>query len=700
MADNTQLFEDILLELSYRSDEGYPDFSKPEHITILSEILTEWGMTDVKYELIKNLLKEDEEEDKKYFHKGKGVYVKIGDKDKEDAQTFKKDDSGKYSPVEKEEGDEEQSSTKLTPKDFDYTRKNDKDSSKPKSNVSMTKTIERGGDSQIKNDGFNYGYKEIKDENGNTIFKPAPGNAGSLLNEIVSGEVAQMIEENSNLDDEEIINLLYERFGQTTLFSGKSPVGNTSSGTAAGIKKSEIPEGKNPGLHSKLILSVRSGRRKYNKSIEVSKGQGFKNPKSSNYYGHKSSFDAMVNDLKGKQVISPNGDLISSQEAEELIRSGGGGDNPSDTATLVFDGDSNKVIMLFHSDKDSTDAIVAQSSIKAESEVNEKNIDNLVKDGLLSQKQGDKLKSDQEELINENNRIEDELKKVGNAPAKFFLEKIDINRALESVKNDTSSDGLTKDKNKTSTKLGSIIKRGKVNSRIEKYLPQGVKNDNVSEQQALEAFFRYMSDENQEAPTNDQVTLMERLNSRFRNEGAPDVLTIVENIRNETLQIQRNFITKQDMETITIGGQQVGLGTYLEGNTVWKQFHLEAINQNSDLGVHRYPGMFETNHAGLAVDGEVLNECMGGDVTNQNDFLSRFKVGPLEEQKGVSGDQKGKTTGGKRIVYAITSTGQEIPIGQKVMRSKSGKTGKLQTVYQWSKDMKDCFSEKGKGRTS
>ena len=67
MADNTQLFEEILLELSYRSNEGYPDFSKPEHITILSEILTEWGMTDVKYELIKNLLKEDEEEDKNIF---------------------------------------------------------------------------------------------------------------------------------------------------------------------------------------------------------------------------------------------------------------------------------------------------------------------------------------------------------------------------------------------------------------------------------------------------------------------------------------------------------------------------------------------------------------------------------------------------------------------------------------------------------
>ena len=63
-----------------------------------------------------------------------------------------------------------------------------------------------------------------------------------------------MIEENSNLD-EEIINLLYERFGQTTLFSGKSPVGNTSSGTVASIKKSEILKVRILS-NSKLILSV------------------------------------------------------------------------------------------------------------------------------------------------------------------------------------------------------------------------------------------------------------------------------------------------------------------------------------------------------------------------------------------------------------------------------------------------------------
>ena len=76
MGDNNQFFEEILLELSYRSDEGYPDFSKPQHITILSEILTDWGLTDVKYELIKNLLKEDEEKP-------------LDDKEKEKAKQLK-----------------------------------------------------------------------------------------------------------------------------------------------------------------------------------------------------------------------------------------------------------------------------------------------------------------------------------------------------------------------------------------------------------------------------------------------------------------------------------------------------------------------------------------------------------------------------------------------------------------------------------
>ena len=64
--------------------------------------------------------------------------------------------------------------------------------------VSMSNTIDRGGDSEVKNLALKYGFQEVEG-----VFKPAPGNAGSLLNEIVSGEVAQMVEENPNISEEE-----------------------------------------------------------------------------------------------------------------------------------------------------------------------------------------------------------------------------------------------------------------------------------------------------------------------------------------------------------------------------------------------------------------------------------------------------------------------------------------------------------------
>ena len=74
--------------------------------------------------------------------------------------------------------------------------------------------------------------------------------------------------------------------------------------------------------------------------------------------------------------------------------------------------------------------------------------------------------------------------------------------------------------------------------------------------------------------------------------------------------------------------------------------------------------MFETNHAGLAVDGEVLKKCMPG-INNKNDLIKNFDVGEAVEQKGVSGTQKGRTTGSKRIVYAVTADNKKIPIGVK-----------------------------------
>ena len=130
----------------------------------------------------------------------------------------------------------------------------------------------------------------------------------------------------------------------------------------------------------------------------------------------------------------------------------------------------------------------------------------------------------------------------------------------------------------------------------------------------------------------------------------------------------------------------------MEGNTVWEQFHLEAMNPNSDRGVHKYPGLFETNHGGVSVDGSVLRDVFG--TSERKDFVSRFEF-ETQSQKGSSGAMKGRTTGETRNVYLITKDNKRILVGEKRLRTKTGKMGKLQTVYKWHNDAIKELREKG-----
>jgi hypothetical protein len=59
--EKNELIKELLSELSYRSNEGYPMLDNREQISILAEILDEWGYTEIKNELIQNLLEADGE---------------------------------------------------------------------------------------------------------------------------------------------------------------------------------------------------------------------------------------------------------------------------------------------------------------------------------------------------------------------------------------------------------------------------------------------------------------------------------------------------------------------------------------------------------------------------------------------------------------------------------------------------------------
>ena len=97
----------IFEEVEYRIDEPWIDWKNPNHISVLSEVLTEVGWDSIKYQLIENLMEQDDD----YEHTGAGVYVKKGDVDsdgktKPGAQKFKKDGEGDnvtYRPVSDDE---------------------------------------------------------------------------------------------------------------------------------------------------------------------------------------------------------------------------------------------------------------------------------------------------------------------------------------------------------------------------------------------------------------------------------------------------------------------------------------------------------------------------------------------------------------------------------------------------------------------
>jgi hypothetical protein len=696
-------FKKIVTKWSQKIGKLGPNSKNKHHIFHLENVLLEEGWTwDAINEFVALLEAKPSDSEVEKRKKDKIKYkkkTKDGTKEIEiqagtasdDPEHEAHDQAHQYVYGEKPE-DKDDTQT-ASPMDFDRKLGSDKKvAPKPKSSE-IYKDIKpgqlmKGGDSDIKQTGLKYGYKEKKG-----VFKPAPGNAGSMLNEIISGEVAQILEQNPELTDKELIDLLQKQFGNTALFKQNKD----SKKTAAGISVKQIPEGENRGLYSKLMIAAASGRRKHNKSKREAKQNGFKNPKMENYYGHSESFEAMVNDIKGKNVIGPDGTPIDFDEAENLIRTGGGGDNPSDTGTLTFDSDSDRVIMTFHSDKDSTEAIIAQSSAKAEANANQDNVQKLVDSKLLEPEQAEAIMGENQEYVEQQADIERELKQVSSSPAKWFQENVTLKDALKSIFNDTNQDGSV-DKDKTSTKWGppkSTAVKGASgpNKNLLKYL---VNREDPSDEELLEAFLSYMADEDKDKdPTDDQIALMDRLNRRWANKGAPDVDPMIEDIRNRTISNESDFIKRQDAIKINYGGKEIGVGTFLEANTIFKQFHLEAMNPESEKGVHKHKGMFETNHGGLSVDGEVLRKCIPG-VNNKEDFVTKFEVGDAIEQKGVSGSQKGRTTGSKRIVYAINEKNERVEVGTKVARTKSGKLGKLQTVYQWSDQMKKCFSKDGK----
>ena len=110
--ERRELIKELLSELSYRSNEGYPILDNKEHISILAEILDEFGLDSIKNELIENLLEAEAKSktDDLYKSIGGTGYVLAKDYDKweknKDAYTGDKFTKGKDGQYTKQDGDD------------------------------------------------------------------------------------------------------------------------------------------------------------------------------------------------------------------------------------------------------------------------------------------------------------------------------------------------------------------------------------------------------------------------------------------------------------------------------------------------------------------------------------------------------------------------------------------------------------------
>ena len=485
--NHTKLINELLNELSYRV--GIVDLKNKNHQSIISEILSEWEEYDAKQIIMEFLTEtpaDTEGEDKDYSHIGKGFYVKKGDEEKDGAQKYKKDDTGKlkaisdteYEKEKAEQGEEGEDAAKDSPQNQqggDGTsaeeEKEKKDSIKKTFNTPSQKaqrekekevqqklekekedktSDDSSEETNTKNPAFNtestkpqkgkvsdiddeYSDGDIKQlaleygTKNKEKFKPAPGNAGSMMGEILSGEGFFHLDENPDLSDDELAQKLYDQIEDTKL--GEENGGNkkpNSKGKYAGKKED---------LWKKCESIARSAKTKHQenqKGIDrlESEGKITKPVKVRNFYGHEKSISQQV-----KLVESINGPIYTKEGIEvpkevivDLIKKSGGGENPSDTSTITIDKDG-KALVTFHSDKLSTSDIQANSTPNKESEqakelIENSNLTDIQKQDLIS------TISDGQRKLEEK---EEQLKSAANEPARQMTNG-DVSKILDGAK--------------------------------------------------------------------------------------------------------------------------------------------------------------------------------------------------------------------------------------------------------------------------
>jgi len=682
----SEIIEDILVEWAYRVHDGMPNPKNTQHIHELRESMEELNLPNkVIYEVIQNLINEEQIFYARSKESGRIVQYKNKDnyeKGIEDGSHEKIDQDDAKQEFEKQGGEEkpktEPKKTKIS-KDGKLTKKGDDDEKQEPSPKKLTTGKVAGnpkeGDNQVKNDMLKHGYGGYEKAIGS---KPAPGGAGSAFNEIVSGEGVHMLNENPDMSEEELAMEMYEQTKDTAL--GKEQKLTTGLG--------KLPDVENKELMSKCIVSARSAKKKHERTQKrVSRLQEQNKmgevDKMETYYGAGKSLEAQVESInKANKVFLPDGTEVTKKDAIAFTKAGGGGENPSDTATFVKDKDGNLLIQ-FHSDKTTTSDIQDNSTLAQEGENYKNSIDN--NDSLTSE-QKETAKRIVDDYSNQIKEIEENYNNQA-TPIAQRLKSLPIEDQVRIIENDKG----TLKKNIDEALFG---KGGGLKPQYERYL-EGRDAKDLSTQEKYEIIQKHVA--SAQGKTND-VKVINKVGLQLQKEN-PDIegIDVKKNLseeREKVVNLQRERVNQLNKETTDVDGVEVGVGTLMEAEENIRGFHLTLMDYPPKGYEEGKPGSMvgsalDVNMGGNIVNGEVLRGCIG--VKNTTEFKQKFR---LEESEKITKDAQGNVTGKVVFTYAVDSEGKKKEIGYKTYRSKAGATGKTNNTMTYSKDMQNCFKGK------
>ena len=211
----SEIIQDILVEWAYRVHDGMPNPKNAQHIQQLRESMEELNLPNkVIYQVIQNLINEQDDEDEKVTFKHDGetrtITMKTARQYASDIKQGKSTDE-KQAAVKaaglSDKGDTKQDKEKKEPKQVDFKSTDDYLGSKDDEKSDKGVETKEKGDSESKQNHIKNGF----------VKGAAPGNAGSMYNEIMSGEVSDLLQDNPNATEEELVKSILDKYGDSNL---------------------------------------------------------------------------------------------------------------------------------------------------------------------------------------------------------------------------------------------------------------------------------------------------------------------------------------------------------------------------------------------------------------------------------------------------------------------------------------------------